>query len=106
MTVYSSYHRVMKGLKESSDQNKHLSPWHSGFAVIVFNMFYFTSTAGFGAQQWPDAVTPLPAHLNQGLQQQQRNPVRTTKCSTRLVPCSAVTQADAPNLACEPHLRD
>lgn len=68
MTVYSSYHRVMKGLKESSDQNKHLSPWHSGFAVIVFNMFYFTSTAGFGAQQWPDAVTPLPAHLNQGLQ--------------------------------------
>lgn len=28
MTVDSSYHRVMKGLKESAEQNMYLSPGH------------------------------------------------------------------------------
>lgn len=64
MTVYSSYHGVMKSPQESADQNKHLGPWHRRFAVTEFHRLHSTALLDLA----PSSPTLLPAHLNKGLQ--------------------------------------
>ena len=105
MTVYSSYHGVMKSLRVSRPEHVSHGPGSQRLAVTMLSVFYFTSAAWPRAQQQPDAA-PHSSPKRRPSMQLQRNPARSIKFATRLVPCSSVTQADARNLDWKPHLRD
>lgn len=110
MTVYSSYHGVMKDLKESAEQNKYLSPPAQGAGGLQLPCLTCSTSQALPDQEHSNSLmlshTAASSPKWRPLMQQQSNPARITKSSSRLVPCSPVSQADAPNFDCDPHLHD
>lgn len=96
MTVYSSYHGVMKSPEEPADQNKHLYPWHREQEVCSYSISQALLDLAQQSHTAPSSPEQRPS-----MQQQRIN-----KSLTRLVPCSTVSQANALNFEPEPDLSE